>query len=138
MYVLWQHRRRNQIELGGGPEVHWSATLVENERVDGQPKQRHVAFLTGFNESAVKILDRRCRIWDQVSETLDWLGIKAMMPGERRLTAEEREKIEAAIAMKVPRPTAAEYKDNARKRVQLGGGWNGLTDRQRAALWEND
>ena len=39
MYVLWQHRWRNRIEFGprDEAEIHWSAILVENVRVDGSP-----------------------------------------------------------------------------------------------------
>ena len=62
---------------------------------------------------------------DRVTEKLDRLG--------NRITAAEREKIETAIAKRVPRPTAAEYKDIARKSAQLLG-WSWITDEQRAAL----
>ena len=127
MYVRWQYRWRNHTAFGprGEADVHWSAILVENERVKGQPKQRHIAYLAGFTESAVKVDPQRCHIWDGVSEALDRLS--------NRITEAERKKIEAAIAAKVPRPTAADYKDIARKSAQLLG-WSWITDRQRAAL----
>lgn len=34
-------------------DVAWSAIIVENVRVDGKPKQRHIAYLTTFAESLV-------------------------------------------------------------------------------------
>jgi hypothetical protein len=33
--------------------VHWRAVLVENKRVNGRPKQGHVAYVVGLTESAL-------------------------------------------------------------------------------------
>ncbi len=127
MYVRWQHRRRRHSPFGGWDEadVHWSAIVVENVRVNGRPKQQHIAYVAGFTESAIKIPAQRCHIWDRISETLDQLA--------NRINADERKKIEVAIAIVVPRPTAAEYKDIARKGAATLG-WEWITDKQRAAL----
>ena len=128
MYIRWQYRRRkyNQCGPGGEPDARWSAVLVENERVDGQPKQRHIAYLVGFTESAVRIINCRCDIWDTISAKLDELS--------NRMTAIERKKIEAAIATKLlPRLTAAEYKEVARGYAGCTK-WELLTDKQRAIL----
>jgi hypothetical protein len=41
MYIRWQTRR------------HRAIILVENVRVDGRPRQKHVAYLAGFDERRV-------------------------------------------------------------------------------------
>jgi hypothetical protein len=102
----------------GEEDIHWRAILVENTRVDGKPRQKHI-------ESRIKIAVQRCYLWDAVSAHLDDLG--------NRIAVAERERIEAVIAEKVPRPTVAEYKDEARRSVQEYG-WKWLTERQRAVL----
>jgi hypothetical protein len=66
-----------------------------------------------------------CHIWDHVTERLDQLG--------NRMAADDRKKIEAAFAAKVPRPSRAEYKKLARASAQSIG-WDFLSDRQRGAL----
>ena len=47
MFVRWQTRERRNRAFGGGkgPDMHWSAILVEGQRIDGKPVQRHVAYL---------------------------------------------------------------------------------------------
>ena len=108
-----------------GQDIHWRAIIVEPVHVDGKPRQRHIAYLVGFTESAIKIPTQRCFIWDAVSARLDQLG--------NQIVAADRKRIEAAIAEKVPRPTPAEYKDIARNTAQKFG-WKHITERQRAAL----
>jgi hypothetical protein len=105
--------------------ITWTATLVETkrERVNGQPRQRHIAYLGSISEARSKILVQRCHFWDHVADRLDNLG--------NRIT--NREQIETAIAKKVPRPSAAEYKEAARNRAEKVG-WEALTDRQKAVL----
>ena len=90
-----------------------------------EPRQRHVAYLGSVTESTIKILGRRCYFWDDISERLDRL--------DNQITTADREQIEAAIAKKVPRPSATEYKDAARERAKFFG-WNYLTDKQKAVL----
>jgi hypothetical protein len=136
MYVRWQSRRRRTSAYGQWEEgdIHWRAILVENTRVDGKPRQKHIAYLVGFTESRIKIAVQRCYLWDAVSARLDDLG--------NRITVADRERIEAAIAEKAPRPTAAQYKAEARRSAREMG-WEWLTERQRAVLqdeaecWQN-
>jgi hypothetical protein len=71
MYIRWQSRKRRFPQFGrwgkrvrgerklaytregtSKQDVHWSAILVENVRIDGKPTQRHVAYLAGFTDSA--------------------------------------------------------------------------------------
>ena len=129
MFVRWQHRWHTlQSRWEDYPDVHWSAILVESKRISGKPKQRHVAYLAGFTEGEIRGRSGsavRCRVWDEVSAHLDLFG--------DRITAANREKIEAAIAMKVPRPTPTAYRANARKAAALLG-WEWLRKKQRTAL----
>jgi hypothetical protein len=127
MYIRWQSRLLDRSQFGSYTEddVHWRAVLVESERVKGKPRQRHIAYIAGFTESAIKIAAQRCHIWDRVTVCLDRLG--------KKITAESRAKIEAAIAEKVPRPTPAQYKDIARSAAETLG-WKFITRQQRAAL----
>jgi hypothetical protein len=82
--------------------VHWAAILVESIRVKGkQPTQRHLAYLGGITESGMAIIHQRCHFWNALHERLDRL--------EDRITNEDWRNIEAAIAMRVARPTRAEY-----------------------------
>jgi hypothetical protein len=127
MYVRWQSRKRlrpafghyGKLESSYGEwfharagsneqDIHWRAVLVENERVNGKPTQRHIAYLDGITDSAIAIVHQRCWFWDHVKERLDRLG--------KRISPEDRKKIEAAIAKKVPRPTKAEYRRCVRDR----------------------
>jgi hypothetical protein len=105
--------------------MHWRAILVENKRINDRPKQEHIAYVVGFTESALEIDAQRCHIWDRVSECLDRLA--------NRITPEDRKKIEAAIAMKVSKPTHAEYKKAARKAAKLLG-WDWISEGFKAAL----
>jgi hypothetical protein len=109
MYVRWQSRERNRPQYGPwqGPDIHWSAIIVENMRIDGKPRQLHVAYLAGFTESAINHEAQRCYLWDHISERLDQLA--------NQMTTATRERIEAAVANKVPRPTVAQYKAVARR-----------------------
>lgn len=125
MYVRWKrrerrfatHARRVKVEIDRrtgrrfdlvewadgilSPEVHWSAVLVENVRVGGKPRQKHVAYLVGFTESQAAVsLNQRVYIWDIVNERLDRLS--------NRVSAVERVKVEAAIAARVAKPSQQE------------------------------
>jgi hypothetical protein len=120
MHVRWQYRRRRS-RLGREPEVHWAAILVGNKRVKGKPTQRHLAYLVGFTEGRIKGVHgvaARCNAWDRVLDCLDGLKIDAA----------DRKKIEAAIAGRLPRPTASQYRKSAKRRAELLGD-EYLTDR---------
>ena len=101
-------------------DVHWAAILVEASRVDGKPKQEHIAYLGGITESAIEILPQRCYFWDEVTERLDQLG--------NRMPADERLHIENAIAERVPLPTPAEFNQTAENAASI---WSDPADQQR-------
>jgi hypothetical protein len=107
MFVRWQLYRsqakpprwpfRARDDHGG----RLRAVLVESVRVDGRPRQKHVAFLGSIVSD--KLIDDRAgkRFWRDVTAKLDRLG--------NRVSPEECERILAAIAAKVGgRPTEAE------------------------------
>ena len=127
MFVRWQSRKHIRPQFGrhGAADVRWTAVVAETRRVDGKPRQRHVAYLGSITERGMQIDLPRCNFWDRVAARLDALG--------NQITATDRNRIEAAIADKVPRPTPAQYKDAARAAAQLFG-WEWLTEPQRAAL----
>jgi len=127
MYVRWQSRKRERPAFGrdgdkvkdargrpihnkrgtylrvradtGTQDVRWSAVVVESVRVNGKPGQRHVAYLASTTESGIASVHvhQRRYFWDEVLDGLDRLG--------NRMSIEDRKRIEAAIALKVPRLT---------------------------------
>ena len=102
MYVRWTHRTRVHGGLfGDAGQVRWKASLIESVRVDGKPRQRHIALLGSFRDSDIENPNyghrSRCDFWDTVTARLDRLG--------DRVSAEEPRKIEDAIARKVKPPT---------------------------------
>jgi hypothetical protein len=109
MFVRWQSRGKSNSDYYGDS---WSAILVESKRINGKPQQRHVAYLGGISAEKLKVDAQRCYFWDKVTERLNKLG---------ELIAADRSKIEAAISIKVPRPTDDEYKAAARGVAALLG-----------------
>jgi len=132
MYVRWQSRKRTTPASGGQGkrpgrhdahiytrprslehDVHWAAIVVENVRVGGKPTQRHLAYLGSISESAIAMLAQRCWFWDRVKQRLDRLA--------NRISPDQRQQIESAIATKVPCPTNSEYNRCVRVREALLG-----------------
>jgi hypothetical protein len=128
MYLRWHSRQRRIPAFGGWgkqirrgsnyvytrkgtskQDMHWAAVLVESVRIAGKPTQRHVAYLGGITDSAIAVVHQRCWFWDGVLEQLDRLG----------MSSENRKRIEAAVATKVPRPTKAQYNQCVRDRAAL-------------------
>jgi hypothetical protein len=104
MYVRWQPRKLKRPQYGWPrQDVAWRAIIVESVRVDGKPRQRHVAYLTTFTESMTAIAGKRGWFWNQVTERLDSLG--------KRISADDRDRIETAIEAKVPRLTTQQYNE---------------------------
>jgi hypothetical protein len=101
-------RSRQRADGSTGHDVRWSAVLVQAVRIDGKPRQRNVAFLASITESAIaesgtrlSALLEHVQFWDRVDERLNRLG--------DRPTSEERRRVEAAIARRVPRLSPEEY-----------------------------
>jgi hypothetical protein len=101
MFVRWRHRSEKLIAL-----------LVKIARVNGAPRQQHIAVLGSVPKSGGGWRDR-CEFWEEVVSRLDDASYS------HRMSLAERTKIEDAIALKVPRP-------NKRERAQ----WNKLQERR--------
>lgn len=127
MFIRWQRRARRSPKYGmwsdgrgdsgeyirvrkstKTQDFHWRAIAVESVRVDGKPRQRHVAYLGGITESGMAILNQRRYFWNDVDKRLDQLSDR-IAPGER-------EKLEAAIEKKIPRLTDGEVEEARRRR----------------------
>jgi hypothetical protein len=113
MYVRWQWKY--QMKWGGGWRRHSSrqigpfdlfgyapsaagyVVLVESVKgADGKPRQRHIAYLGSVRREEEQNDRYRALWWQHMSAKLDSLG--------NRIPHDERPRIEAALAMKVPRP----------------------------------
>ena len=99
MYVRWQRKKRvDRNKLG-----HLlCAVLVESRRVDGEPRQKTVAYLGGIREGCVeRFLEHHACFWRDVTQRLDQLGDD--------LAPEERKTVEEALAKRVRRLTESEF-----------------------------
>jgi hypothetical protein len=104
MFVRWQGRvrtERSDVALREVGDITWNAILVESVRVDGKPRQNHVAYLGSFSARQAASQAQRVYTWETMLERLDCLS--------NRIPPKDRKKIEAAIASKLgPRPTKRE------------------------------
>jgi hypothetical protein len=72
------------------------AVLVESTRTLSGPRLKHVAYLGSFKEDNLAQDRARAWFWQGARRRLDQLGICG------KITSREREKIEAALAQRVP------------------------------------
>ena len=117
MFIRWKKRNRKSHAFGGGrgTDTHWAAILVESSRVDGKPTQQHIAYLGGITDSAIKLTTtaaQRGFFWQAAMQQLDQLA--------DRVLKDDRARIEAALAEKVPRLTRKEYDTWLVQREGLG------------------
>jgi hypothetical protein len=98
MYVRWQSRKRRSKPWEGKQRwvLHWRAILVESKRIDGRPRQIHVAYLVGFIRHHLKRGPGRVRLWERIERRLDKLG--------KRISDDDRKRIVAALAKKAGKP----------------------------------
>ena len=107
MYVKWQwptdRKRQTSRSWYMRDTAHAYASLVENTRIDGKPKQRHVAYLGSVyverNSQRAKDVHYRAWFWHHMRARLDGLGNQIGADGA---------KVEAQLAAKVPPVTADE------------------------------
>jgi hypothetical protein len=102
MFIRWQQIKRGKNE-------HWGAVLASSARVNGKPKQTHIANLGWIQKTEVPVGAGRARFWEDVLAALEKLEVPAA----------ERRKLEAAVALKVPPPTAAQRRDYAELRRRV-------------------
>jgi hypothetical protein len=111
MYIRWQKRTSKAKKKWLHPDAaRWSAVVVESVRIDGKPKQKHVAYLGSFDEVALEP-DRVCwrdQFWIKITKRLDQLG--------NVIPPEDRQRIEAAIAEKIPPVTPDQHAECVRGR----------------------
>lgn len=128
MFLRWIERKHAPQRYGkdkGKAETVWTAVLVESQRVDGAPRQRHRATLGTIGSSRIEHAGARCRFWDDAMAAFAKLG--------KSVPAEDRQRFEAALAARVPRPSRDEYLDAARDKA-ASTDWECLSKPQQAAL----
>ena len=69
-------------------------------RIDGEPRQKHIALIASYQPSKLDQISTRSIFWRHARERLERIGDQIM--------PDERSKIEAALAPRVPPTTAAE------------------------------
>src|SRR5215212_2043710 len=127
MFIRWQSttRKISQSRQDGTPDVGWTVILAEGYNVDGNLQQRLIAYIASITENSIGIVSQRCHFWDRVARSLDRL--------DNQFSGDERAQLELEIALKVPRPSRAEYRNIARENARRLG-WDFLTEAQQAAL----
>jgi hypothetical protein len=112
MFVRWQRYRSQALIPWRTERTRLKAILVESVRVDGKPRQKHIAFLGSIaSDDAIGGTVGK-RFWRDVISKLKRLG--------NRVAPEDYERIVAAIAAKVGgRPTEAELEQFERECEQL-------------------
>ena len=106
MFIRWIERPSKD----GHDFTAMSAILAESKRVNGKPRQRHIAYLGGITDDAIEHLGSRYDFWNQVTAAFDKL--------DNQVTPSDRQRFETAIAARVPRPTADEHARVIRERAQ--------------------
>ena len=101
MFIRWHKRQRSR---SGKNDAHWGVALTEATRINGKPRQRHIAYLGSFTEQGIDSVHQRGRFWDLVNTRLHALA--------DRLTDEDRTRIIGEIASRVPVPTPAEHEQD--------------------------
>lgn len=121
MYVRWKKRKsvdkHPDHQWQKADEVTWSAELVENKRIEGQPRQKVIAFLGSIKKSKERAnVTRRYYFWYE-------LVVK-----ERRfekyplyeLPAEQKRMIVEALRQEVPLSEEEFRAERERTRPELG------------------
>ena len=107
MYVRWKRQPLRKRRWGEpAPRVSLRALLVAAERRDGAPRQRILAYLGAIEQRLIAYPWCRDYFWKHADARLDAL----------HLAPADRTRIEAALAVQVPRPTEA---DRAAGRAEI-------------------
>jgi hypothetical protein len=97
MFIRWLKYRSVALWHQGEPPItRVKAVLVESVRINGKPRQRHIAFIESYQEGKIDQISARCNFWRRARERLK----------EIKLTAQQRRQIEAMLAQRV-KPTTA-------------------------------
>jgi len=81
---------------------------------DHRPTRQHIAYLGGILQDDVKHVERRAAFWAKATAKLDALS--------KRVSPEERRKLEAALEVRIPKPSSEEIRSyqRAQQRRQRG------------------
>jgi hypothetical protein len=121
MFIRWQNSKTVSRQKQNDKVNRCRAILVESARIDGKPRQQHVAFLASYRPDWLPAA--RFRFWREASERLDRLG--------NRISLEDRHKIEAALVARVPRPSPEEQRQHDRETQQWLQGLRALVGSRR-------
>ena len=96
MYVIWRKRKREHYagwgEIG---DVRLTPIIVQSRRVNGKPKQEHIACLPSFMESHIS----------GVSAVGYWAAVEKQLARlTNRISQDDLQKIRAALDKVVPKP----------------------------------
>jgi len=69
---------------------------------DHRPTRQHIAYLGGILQDDVKHVERRAAFWAKATAKLDALS--------KRVPPEERRKLEAALEVRIPKPSSEEIR----------------------------
>jgi hypothetical protein len=112
MFVRWKTRIPRQPWYKDFPHRNpgksFSAELVRSERVDGQPRQKVVAYLGHIKEKYLDVPSRRYHFWEHVDQQLKALGVSLA----------ERQRIEARLSAVVARATVEEAEQSRREAME--------------------
>jgi hypothetical protein len=115
MFIRWQRYRSKALIPWRAERTRLKAILVESVRVDGKPRQKHIAFLGSIANDKAIAGTAGMRFWSGVTAKLKRLG--------NRTGAEDYERIVGSIAAKVGgRPTEAELEQFVRECEQFLAG----------------
>src|SRR5215831_14803666 len=79
---------------------------------DHRPTRQHIAYLGGILQDDVKHVERRAAFWAKATAKLDALS--------KRVSPEERRKLEAALEVRIPKPSSEEIRSYHRARTSAG------------------
>jgi hypothetical protein len=117
MFIRWQKYRSVALWHRGKPPIkRVKAILVESVRIDGKPRQKHVAFIASYQDGRLDQISTRSTFWRDARQRLDRIS--------NQTTPSDRSRVEAALAQRVPPTTAAEdaaQQRQADERVQRVG-----------------
>jgi hypothetical protein len=101
MFVRWEKRQNRRGRLN--PDILWIALLCETLRVGGKPRQRRIGCIASIKQSQIDadVVHERCWLFDGVLDRLHQLP--------DQVNEQDRDRIIACIAKKVPMPSRAEY-----------------------------
>jgi hypothetical protein len=104
MFIRWQNyrsvARRHWHRAERPPVTRCTAVLVKSVRVDGEPRRKHIACIASYHPPLD--VSGRMLFWRRARKRLDQIA--------NWITAEDRVKIEAALASHVT-PTTLEHEE---------------------------